>query len=230
MAQVFSPGANILVRVSMLAGVVLVVVLGGLGSVFYRSPAVTMVGVSLDQPIPFSHQRHVGGNAMDCRYCHSTVEHSSFAGIPATETCMTCHSQVLADAPMLQPVHDSWKTGEPIEWNRVYDLPDFVYFDHSIHVAKGIGCTECHGQIQDQPLTYKANTLHMAWCLECHRAPERFIRPKDEVFNVDWHWSQELDENGHPYTREGWEARAKELVHSYNIHLDQLTNCSICHR
>src|SRR5690606_22251628 len=132
-------------------------------TMLYRSPVTTMVGVARDQPVPFSHQRHVGGNGLDCRYCHTSVENSSFAGIPATETCMTCHSQILTNAEMLQPVHESWKNNEPLEWARSYDLPDFVYFDHSIHVAKGMGCTVCHGEIHEQSLSFKANTLHMAW-------------------------------------------------------------------
>lgn len=137
---------------------------------------------------------------------------------------MTCHSQLLADSPMLQPVHESWKTGKPIEWTRVYDLPDFVYFDHSIHVAKGMGCTTCHGNIQDMPLTWKANTLHMSWCLECHRAPEKFIRPKDKVFEVEWPPAPDSPE---PFDQS---EQGPKLVEEYNVNVEQLSNCSICHR
>lgn len=218
MAQVFHRSANVLARASIIGGGLAVLVVVLLASVLYRSPVVTQVNINKEQPIPFSHQRHVGANGIDCRYCHTTVEKSGVANVPPTETCMTCHSQVLADAPMLAPVHESWKTGKPIEWTRVYDLPDFVYFDHSIHVAKGMGCTTCHGEIQEQRLTRKVNTLHMAWCLQCHRAPEKFIRPKDKVFETN-------------YTPEGDQLEiGKALVEEYKINVQQLTNCSICHR
>lgn len=218
MAQVFHRSANVLARASIIGGGLAVLVVVLLASVLYRSPVVTQVNINKEQPIPFSHQRHVGANGIDCRYCHTTVEKSGVANVPPTETCMTCHSQVLADAPMLAPVHESWKTGKPIEWTRVYDLPDFVYFDHSIHVAKGMGCTTCHGEIQEQRLTRKINTLHMAWCLQCHRAPEKFIRPKDKVFETN-------------YTPEGDQLEiGKALVEEYKINVQQLTNCSICHR
>ncbi|MBX3179750.1 MAG: cytochrome c3 family protein [Candidatus Hydrogenedentes bacterium] len=218
MAQVFHRSANVLARASIIGGAAAAAVVALLGAAIYRSPAVTQVNIAKAQPIPFSHQRHVGGNGIDCRYCHTSVEESGVANVPPTETCMTCHSQILADAPMLEPVHDSWKSGKPIEWTRVYDLPDFVYFDHSIHVAKGIGCTTCHGNIQDQRLTHKANTLHMAWCLECHRAPEKFIRPKDKVFDVDWKAPENQLEIG------------KKLVQEYKVKVEQLDNCSVCHR
>lgn len=218
MAQAFKRSANVAARASILGLPLVLGAFAAIGASLYTSPVVTQVGVSKDQPIPFSHQRHVGGNGIDCRYCHTTVEKSNFAGIPPTETCMTCHSQILSDAPMLQPVHESWKNNDPIEWTRVYDVPDFVYFDHSIHVAKGVGCTTCHGEIDKMPLTYKANTLHMSWCLQCHKHPERFIRPKEEVFNVDW-------EPPHNQIEQGL-----ELVKQYNVKTEQLTNCSVCHR
>ncbi len=218
MAQVFGPGTNFLVR----SGVaILTVVLGSavaIAAIIYRSPVVTQVGINKEQPIPFSHERHVGGNAMDCRFCHSSVEKSNFAGIPTSETCMTCHSQVLVDATLLQPLHDSWNNNKPLEWTRVYDLPDFVYFDHSIHIAKGVGCTVCHGQIDEMPLTHKAQHMSMSWCLECHRAPEKFIRPADQVFNVNWQAPKDQI------------AQGLRLVEKYNIKTEQLTNCSICHR
>lgn len=218
MAQVFGPGTNFLVR----SGVaILTVVLGSavaIAAIIYRSPVVTQVGINKEQPIPFSHERHVGGNAMDCRFCHSSVEKSNFAGIPTSETCMTCHSQVLADAALLQPLHDSWNNNKPLEWTRVYDLPDFVYFDHSIHIAKGVGCTDCHGQIDEMPLTHKVQHMSMSWCLECHRAPEKFIRPADQVFDVNWQAPKDQI------------AQGLRLVEKYNIKTEQLTNCSICHR
>lgn len=218
MAQVFHRSANVLARASIVGGGLAAIVVVLLASALYRSPIVTQVNINKEQPVPFSHQRHVGGNGIDCRYCHTTVEKSGVANVPPTETCMTCHSQVLTDAPMLQPVHESWKTGKPIQWTRVYDLPDFVYFDHSIHVAKGMGCTTCHGEIQEQRLTRKVNTLHMAWCLQCHRAPEKFIRPKDKVFETGWQAPSDQLEKG------------KALVEEYKINVQQLTNCSVCHR
>jgi hypothetical protein len=171
-----------------------------------------------DQPIPFSHERHVAGNGIDCRYCHTSVEESNFAGIPPTETCMSCHSQILTDAPMLEPVRESFRSGTPIQWNRVHDLPDFVYFNHSIHVKKGVGCETCHGRVDRMPLMWKQNTLQMEWCLECHRAPEQFIRPRDQVFTMGYVPAGDQLEIG------------RKLVQEYHINVKQLTNCSICHR
>lgn len=217
-AQVFRESANTIARASMVIGVVVLTVGGGLATALYRSPFVTGVAIAKAQPIPFSHIRHVAGNGIDCRYCHTSVEGSNFAGIPPTETCMGCHSQVLADTDMLKPVHDSWKSGEPIAWNRVSDLPDFSYFDHSIHIAKGVGCTTCHGQVDKMPLTWKANTFHMSWCLECHRAPEKFVRPKEFIFDVNWQPPRDQ------------EIRGVELVKEYGIKKEQLTDCSVCHR
>ena len=193
-------------------------VLAAVSSAVYWGPAVTQKGVARNQPIPFSHMRHVQGNGMDCRYCHTTVETTAFAGIPPTETCMTCHSQIFVGQTILQPVHDSWRTGKPMEWIRVNDLPDFVYFNHSIHINKGIGCTECHGRVDEMRLTYKAESFHMSWCLRCHRAPEKFIRPKSEVFNMKWERPSDQLEKG------------RELVKEYHVVVGQLTNCSICHR
>lgn len=205
-------------RVTIIGLGLTLAVVGGIGYRIYTSSMLTRQNISREQPIPFSHQRHVGGNGLDCRMCHESVEHSAFAGIPSTETCMTCHSQILSDAPMLQAAQESFKTGEPIAWNRVYDLPDFVYFNHSVHIAKGVGCTTCHGNIDEQRLTMKANTLHMSWCLACHRAPEKFIRPKEEVYNVDWVPPRDQI------------ARGKKLVEEYDVRVRQLDNCSICHR
>ncbi len=218
MAQVFRPGADILVRLMVVGGGIAAGAAALMGWVVYSSPVLTQVDINRAQPVPFSHQRHVGGNAIDCRFCHTSVEESPFAGIPPTETCMTCHSQVLPDAPLLQPVRESWKTGKPIVWTRLNDLPDFVYFDHSVHIAKGVGCTTCHGAIDEMPLTRKVETLHMSWCLNCHRAPEKFLRPKDRIFDVDWEPPANQVEQG------------KRLVEEYGVTVGQLTNCSVCHR
>ncbi len=221
MAQVFPPGANWLVKWTGLGigvGTVLVV---GVSWAVYWGPTVTGVKQFRQQPIPFSHQRHVQGNGIDCRYCHTTVETSAFAGIPATETCMTCHSQILTDQPMFAKVHESWDSGKPMEWTRVNDVPDFVYFDHSIHVNRGVGCSECHGNVEEMRLTYKAESLHMGWCLQCHKAPEKYLRPKSEIFNTAYE---------HPKKKEDQLEMGRKLVEEYQIRKEQLLNCSVCHR
>jgi hypothetical protein len=183
------------------------------------SPWVTRQYVAREQPIQFSHERHVAGNGIDCRYCHTSVEQSRFAGIPPTKTCMNCHSQIWADSPMLEPVRESWRTGRSIEWVRVHKLADFVYFNHSIHVNKGVGCVTCHGRVDEMPLMQKANTLYMSWCLECHRAPERFVRPRQYVFSMDW--QPPADQI----------ALGKKLMKEYKIQGPAvLTSCSTCHR
>ena len=186
MVQVFHPAFNTISRVSIFGGVfVLGAVVWGSGRL-YRSPYVTEATVVRDQPIQFSHQHHVGGLGIDCRYCHTSVEESSFAGIPPTRTCMNCHSQIWVDSPILEPLRRSFREGMPIPWTRVHRLPDYVYFDHSIHVAKGVGCVSCHGEVDEMPLMAQQATLYMEWCLECHRHPERSIRPRDKVFDLKW--------------------------------------------
>ena len=224
MPQIFPEGANTLARLSLSSAILGVVGALVVGFALYRSPFVTEVGVAKEQPIPFSHQRHVGGNGIDCRYCHTSVETSNFAGIPATETCMTCHSQILTDQPMFAPLHTSWNEGTPLEWLRIHDLPDFVYFNHSIHVAQGVGCETCHGRVDEMRLTRKVNTLHMVWCLECHRAPEKFLRPRAEVYTMGY---EPRDAQGNPLNQNELGA---QLVDEYNVKVGQLTNCSICHR
>ena len=216
MAQIFPRSANALARASI---VIVLVIVGGLLSILLninRLDYVTKVNVPLDQPVAFSHKHHVTGMGIDCRYCHTTVETSAFAGIPPTETCMSCHSQIWTEAPILEPVRASFRDETALQWNRVHDLPDFVYFDHSIHVNKGIGCQSCHGQIDQMPLVWKENTLNMEWCLECHRAPEDHIRPREEVFNMLWEPPPDHD--------------GRSLVAEYKVQTTQLTDCSICHR
>jgi len=151
-----------------------------------RSPWVTRQGQRPDQPVPFSHKHHVQGLGLQCQYCHTTVEKSSYAGIPPTRTCMNCHAQIWTNAQLLQPVRDSWYTGQSIRWIKVHDLPDFVYFSHEIHVNKGIGCESCHGQVDNMPLMYAENTLQMEWCLDCHRNPSKNLRPTGEIYNMAW--------------------------------------------
>ncbi len=218
MPQIFPRSANAIARASILGALLLI---GGalffLDS-FNRSNYQTKQDLTIEQPVQFSHSRHVAGNGLDCRYCHTSVEESHFAGIPPVETCMTCHSQVLKDAPLLEPVRASYETGAPLEWVRVHDLGDFVYFNHSIHVNKGVGCATCHGQVDEMPLTWQARTLQMQWCLDCHRAPQKYIRPKEHVFDINW--KPEGDQI----------AMGDSLVEAYGIKVGQLTNCSICHR
>src|SRR6266481_2424576 len=184
MAQIFHRSANTLARASILGVVLLLSAVGAALMQFQRSPYVTGQHIAPEQPVPFSHQHHVAGLGLDCRYCHTSVEESSFAGIPPTKTCMNCHAQMWTNAEMLEPVRHSFRTGRSLEWTRVHDLPDFVYFNHSIHVAKGVGCATCHGPVDRMSLMYQQNSLQMSWCLECHRNPAKFVRPRDQVFSM----------------------------------------------
>ena len=219
MAQLFSTRANVHSRVIIVGVVVLVCGAGWATSTIYWSPYTTYVGVPFDQPVPFSHKHHVGDDGIDCRYCHTSVEKSAFAGLPSTQTCMTCHSQIFNDAPVLAPVRQSFSRSTPLKWNRVHDLPGYVYFDHSIHIAKGIGCSTCHGRIDQMPLTRKTQTLYMKWCLDCHREPQKYIRPRDKVFDVAWQPPPDQQVQG------------EKLVSRYHVDTTgRLTNCGTCHR
>lgn len=226
MAQIFHPITNTIAKGSIFASVFGA---AGLGLIFWyieTSPYVTWAGRVRDQPIPFSHAHHVGGLGIDCRYCHTSVEDSSFAGLPPTKTCMTCHSVIWTNAELLEPVRDSWRTGRPIEWQRVHNLPGYVYFEHAIHVNKGIGCYTCHGDVDRMPLMFQNGTLEMAWCLDCHRQPERFIRPREEIFNL--HYNPEHDPNNPGMTQE---TLGRKLYQEYHIlPKQQMQNCSTCHR
>ena len=186
MAQIFDRSSNALARMSLVLTGLIVIALGVTLDQLQRSPWVTRQGQRPDQPVPFSHKHHVQGLGLQCQYCHTTVEKSSYAGIPPTRTCMNCHAQIWTNAALLQPVRDSWYTGQSIPWIKVHDLPDFVYFNHSIHVNKGIGCESCHGPVDQMPLTYEQNTLQMEWCLNCHRNPAKNLRPTSQVYNMDW--------------------------------------------
>jgi cytochrome c7-like protein len=216
MAQIFHPSTNTISRVTIFGGLLLLLaVVAGLTTI-NESPYITEVGVARSQPVPFSHKHHVGDDGIDCRYCHTSVEDSSFAGIPPTKTCMNCHTQIWPDSPMLEPVRESFRTGKSIQWTRVHNLPGFVYFNHSIHVHKGIGCVTCHGRVDKMPLMWRENTLYMDWCLECHRAPERFVRPREYVFSMEYQ------------APEDQLALGQKLVKEYRI--QKLTSCSTCHR
>ncbi len=216
MTQIFHPSMNTFSKVTIFGGLFILAAAGWAWDRINRSPYVTQADVVREQPVPFSHEHHVGGLGIDCRYCHTSVEDSRFAGIPPTKTCMNCHSQIFAQAPFLEPVRASFRTNTPLEWTRVHDLPDFAYFDHSIHVNKGVGCTTCHGPVDRMPLMYQEKSLQMEWCLDCHRNPEQYVRPKDAVFRVDYIPPPDQAELG------------KRLVAEYQI--QKLTSCSTCHR
>lgn len=219
MPQYFSRSANTFAKVTLFVMAGAVVALAAAAFLIVRSPYETMQNVPREQPVAFSHEHHVGGLGIDCRYCHTTVEYSSFANIPPTKICMNCHSEMWATSPALEPVRESWRTGRSIEWTRVNDLPDYVYFNHSIHVHSGIGCTECHGRVDKMPLTWQAQPLTMQWCLGCHRHVERYIRPRDQVFSMDYR---------HPADQVG---QGLKLIQAYHIRpVRDITSCSTCHR
>ena len=186
MAQVFDRSSNALGRATLVISGLIVIALGvGLNSL-QRSPWVTRQGQRPDQPVPFSHKHHVEGLGLQCQYCHTQVEKAAYAGIPPTKTCINCHAQIWTNAALLEPVRHSWATGESIHWIRVHDLPDYVYFNHEIHVNKGIGCANCHGRVDEMPLMYMQNSLQMEWCLNCHRNPAANLRPTSEIYNMAW--------------------------------------------
>jgi hypothetical protein len=218
MAQVFHPSTNTLSKVTIFGAVFILLAGAALTEGIQRSPYSTLVNVIRQQPAPFSHEHHVSGLGIDCRYCHTSVLDSSFAGMPPTKTCMTCHSQIWADAEMLEPVRASWASGTPLSWTRVHVLPDYVYFDHSIHLEKGVGCSTCHGRVDQMPLLWKTQSLYMEWCLDCHSRPEKYLRPREEVFNMQW--TSPPDQL----------ALGQRLVGDYRIRKDQIINCSVCHR
>jgi hypothetical protein len=216
MPQIFHRSTNTLSRVSIFgaafigaAGLWLILEIN-------RSPYVTRAFEAREQPVPFSHAHHVGGMGIDCRYCHTSVDRSAVAGIPPTKTCMNCHSQIWSQSPTLEPVRASFRTDTSLEWTRVHDLPDFVYFNHSAHVNKGIGCSTCHGRVDLMPLTWQEHSLQMEWCLGCHRQPEKYVRPKAEVYNVAYEPPADQLEQG------------RKLIREYNIHTR--VSCSTCHR
>ncbi len=230
MAQIFHPAFNTLARASIFGFLFIAAGLAWLAYGIQKSPYLTGQGIVRTQPVPFSHEHHSRGLGIDCRYCHTSVEQSSFAGIPATETCMTCHSKIWTNADILQPVRTSWQLDRPIAgrggdktdaagWVRVHNLPKIVYFNHSIHVNKGVGCSTCHGEVDKMPLMYQAATLQMEWCLKCHRAPEENLRPRSEIFNMGWKPPADQDKRG------------KDLIELYHVApAEHLTTCYVCHR
>jgi NAD-dependent SIR2 family protein deacetylase len=218
MAQIFHPSTNTVSKITIFGAVFLIGLLLWLLAELNRSDYVTQAHVVRPQPVMFSHKHHVSGLGIDCRYCHTAVEQSAFAGIPSTSTCMNCHSQIWTNSPMLEPVRESYRTGQPLRWTRVHNLAEFAYFDHSIHVNKGVGCATCHGPVDQMPLIAQQESLLMEWCLDCHRNPEQYLRPREEVFNMSWTAPANQPELG------------LELVRKYNVRTEQLTDCSVCHR
>src|SRR5579872_694428 len=190
MPQIFHRSTNTISRFTIFGTLFVVAAVFWAIAQVERSPYTTYAGVVRPQPVPFSHQHHVAGIGIDCRYCHTSVEVSSFAGIPPTKTCMNCHSQIWSTSPTLAPVRESFRTGESIRWTRVNDLPDYVYFNHSIHVNKGIGCESCHGRVDRMALTWQENSLLMDWCLDCHRDPAKHIRPRDFITTMGYQPSE----------------------------------------
>jgi len=216
MPQIFHPSTNTFSKVSIFGAVFFVGFLLWLFGALSRSSWATQADVAREQPVPFSHAHHVGDEGIDCRYCHTSVEKSGFANIPPTKTCMNCHSQIFSTSPTLEPVRESFRTDTSIAWTRVHDLPDFVYFDHSIHVNKGVGCETCHGRVDKMPLTWQKASLQMEWCLDCHRHPEQYVRPREAVFQMGYQPPADQIELG------------RRLVQEYRI--KSLTSCSTCHR
>ncbi len=218
MPQIFRPYADTVARFVFVAIVVLPFIAIGLAYQLSASAYVTGQSVTLDQPVPFSHKHHVGGLGLDCRYCHSAVEISTVAGVPPTYTCMTCHSQLYTQTKMLAPVRESLADGRPLHWAKVNKLPDYVYFDHSIHIAKGVGCSTCHGAVDSMPLMRQSEPLTMGWCLDCHRNPAPNLREPAAVFDPDWR--APADQKG----------RGEALLAHNHIDVAHLTDCSVCHR
>ena len=214
MPQLFPKKANSLpllsLGASLLGGVLLVFLVW-----YYFSPEFKVVGYQPEQPVPYSHQTHVGQLGMDCQYCHSNVESAKHANVPATETCMTCHSQIRTNSPELQPVRESWAQKEPIEWTKVHHLPDYAHFSHAAHVNKGVGCETCHGRIDQMEVVSQAEPLSMGWCLDCHRQPEKYLRPNDEITTMGYTQPASFIE------------RNLERIRDQGI--QPPTNCSACH-
>jgi hypothetical protein len=220
MAQIFHRGANNIAKASIAVAIVLAGVAGYAYTQIARSSYLTNRYLERQQPVQFSHKHHVGDDGIDCRYCHTSVETAASAGMPPTQTCMNCHSQIWSDSPYLEPVRASFRDNKPIEWERVHDLPEYAYFNHSIHIAKGVGCASCHGDIANMPSVYQENTLQMEWCLSCHRDPAPNIRPKSEIYNTSWSKDDITAEQQKEVDEKIKTLRSKEM----------LTSCSTCHR
>lgn len=251
MAQLFKPSANTIAKLSLILGVTGPLVIGLGLAAFSRAPYNTKVDVPKNQPIPFSHQHHAWELGIDCRYCHTSVEKSSYAGLPPTETCMSCHSQIWTNSPLLEPIRQSYETNTPIKWNLVNRVPEFVYFNHSIHISRGINCNTCHGAVEEMNITMKGNSFQMAWCLQCHRAPQNYLyrdesnpqlTPRQQVFNVYWKLQekgrdglspreQDLMDGADPISLKKEDVdKGRQLINEYGVKVQQLADCWVCHR
>jgi cytochrome c7-like protein len=214
--QIFHRSTNTLSRLSIFGALFLVAgLLWGIAT-FNRSAYMTQERVARTQPVQFSHKHHVGELGIDCRYCHTTVETAARATVPPTETCMSCHSQIWLQSPFLEPVRASFRSDRSIQWVKVHDLPDFVYFNHGVHIQKGIGCVSCHGRVDRMNQVWQEASLQMEWCLDCHRDPARYVRPREHIFDLAWQRPTDQPELG------------PELVRRYEVHTR--TDCSTCHR
>jgi len=216
MPQVFHPSTNTISRLTIFGFLFVIAFISWASALINRSGYTTLAQVAREQPVQFSHRHHAGQLGIDCRYCHTSVENAGFANLPPTQTCMNCHAQIWIDSPFLEPVRASFRSNESIRWIKVHALPDFVYFNHSIHVNKGVGCVTCHGRVDQMNLTWKANSLLMEWCLNCHRHPERYVRPRERVFDMDWQPQEDQATLG------------ARLVAEY--HIRTLDDCNTCHR
>jgi hypothetical protein len=249
MAQIFKPSSNTVARASLAMAGGGVLILGLAVAAISRSPLNTKVNVPKNQPVPFSHQHHTWELGIDCRYCHTSVEKSAQAGFPATEVCMSCHSQIWQNSPLLEPIRQSYETKTPMKWTLVNKVPEFVYFNHSIHISRGINCNTCHGPVQQMHITWKGNSFQMQWCLECHRSPEKYLyhdesnpqmTPRQQVFNLYWkiQANDPLTERekalvkGDPIRTEDPVEVKKglDLVVKYGVKTQELADCSTCHR
>jgi len=232
------------IAIAVIGGALYMPVAVGLGF----SPKTMAVGYAPEQPVPYSHALHAGRLGLDCRYCHSTVEKAAFAAIPPTQVCMNCHRPanketsdpggIHATSPRLKPLHESWKSGKPVEWIKVHDLPDYVYFNHSAHVTQGIGCASCHGRIDHMDVVQQHAPLSMGWCLECHRDPAKNIRPREEITNMGWQATdhpdakaQNLDPKNPDDLAKAQELVGNKYVKEYGIRDSAyMTSCFTCHR
>lgn len=223
MPQLFSRSSDTIFRTLLVSGAGALCLLGGGMLVLARSPYMTNQDTVVDQVVPFSHVHHVSDIGIDCRYCHQSVESSARAGVPSTQVCMNCHRQLWNQADMLQPVRISYREDKPLHWNRVHDLPDYVYFNHSVHIKKGVGCYECHGRVGEMPLMRRAAPLTMQWCLECHRDPVDHLRPAELVFAP-----KPLDELLVHKDRDALDELRQGIAQENRVH--GKTDCYTCHR
>lgn len=249
MAQIFRPNSNIATKISLIVGAIAPLAIITTMSQFTRSSYVTKQNIAYEQPVPFSHEHHVTELGIDCRYCHAGVEISAQASYPPTHTCMSCHSQVWTNSPLLEPVRESYTKNVPLKWTVLNKVPDFVYFNHSIHINRGVSCNNCHGPVQAMQMVYKGQAFQMRWCLDCHRNPEKYVGPREQVFtlyqDIQRGHRVGVDQAGDPlpltpeeetlkegkqYVRTPAElAVGRDWVKKYHIKTQQLTDCSVCH-